>query len=208
MQPALTKKQQRQFDKRAQVIDVAVRAMNAKGLDGIHARTLSARVGISVGTIYNLFSDLDELTRIVNGQTYDELLTEVSGALSAARGAGAPPRDQMLALADRYLNYVEAHQTRWLAVLAFNSQTTADPPDWYRKKELALFKVIEDALDAFPVAQTNEQRHTHARALWASVHGIVTMAVTDGFLMQPIENVREQMQIIVSAVAATLEQSP
>jgi len=48
-------------DKRAVVIDAAVRAMNAKGLDGIHARTLAARAGISVGSIYNLFSDLESL---------------------------------------------------------------------------------------------------------------------------------------------------
>ena len=111
----------------------------------------------------------------------------------------------MLALAARYLDYVETHQTRWLAVLAFNRSQTVSPPTWYLEKEIALFKVIEDALEAFPKAKDNRVRHNNSRALWASVHGIVTIAVADGFLMQPIKAVWEQIQIIVNAVAASLE---
>jgi len=53
--------------------------------------------------------------------------------------------------------------------------------------------VIEDTLENFSGAKG------------ASVHGIITIAVSDGFLMQPIETVREQIKIIVTAVAATLE---
>ena len=159
-------------DKRALVIDGAVKAMNAKGLDGIHARTLAARAGISVGSIYNLFSDLDELTRIVNAQTYDELQAVVSGALDQARKDKQTPREQMLALAESYLEYVESHQTRWTAVLAFNRSRTEQPPKWYLDKEISLFKVIEEALKAFPGAKENKARQIHARALWASVHGL------------------------------------
>jgi len=203
--PKKTRRKKLGAAKREIVIDAAVRAMNAKGLDGIHARTLAARAGISVGSMYNLFSDLDELTRIVNAQTYDELYAEVAEALEIARKDRETPRDQMLALAECYLNYVESHQTRWLAVLAFNRSRTEPPPKWYLEKEISLFKIIEDALEAFPGANDNKARQNYARALWASVHGIVTIAVADGFLMQPIENVREQIEIIVHAVAASIE---
>jgi len=56
---------------REHVIKAATRAIESKGLDGIKARPIAQRAGISVGSIYNLFGDLDELTRIVNGRTYD-----------------------------------------------------------------------------------------------------------------------------------------
>jgi len=205
VKPKKTRRRKIGADKRERVIEAAVKAMNAKGLDGIHARTLAARAGISVGSIYNLFSDLDELTRIVNAQTYDELHNEVSGALETAQARNEAPRDQLLALAERYLNYVETHQTRWLAVLAFNRGRSELPPKWYLEKETSLFKVIEAALEAFPGAQNNKVRNNNARALWASVHGIVTIAVADGFLMQPIDDVRAQIEIVVNAVAASLE---
>lgn len=190
---------------REHVIKAATRAIESKGLDGIKARPIALRAGISVGSIYNLFGDLDELTRIVNSRTYDALYAIESEALETARRAGKPPRAQLLDLAAAYLEFVESHQAIWLAALAFNRGQTELPPQWYLDKEQALFQIIEDALAPFRGAQDIEARKNNARALWASIHGIVTVAVADGFLMQPIANVWTQIQIIVNAVAQSLE---
>lgn len=194
-------------DVRDRVISAAREAMETQGLDGVKARPIAQQAGISVGSIYNLFGDLDDLIRIVNGQTYDELFAIETSALEAARDAGRSPREQMLALAEAYLEFVAGHQTRWLATLAFNRSQTEAPPRWYLEKELSLFRIIEDALVSFPGAKDPNRRRLHARALWASIHGIVTIAVADGFLMQPIEDVWEQIKIVVNAVAASLEEA-
>ena len=111
----------------------------------------------------------------------------------------------MMDLAAAYLEFVETHQSSWLAALSFNRNQTGSAPQWYLDKEQALFKIIEDAIATFPGAQDIEVRKNYARALWASIHGIVTVAVADGFLMQPIANVWAQIQIIVNAVAGALE---
>lgn len=192
-------------DVREAVIAVAAKALESRGLEGAKARLIAQRAGISVGSIYNLFGDLDDLVRVVNGRTYDELHAIETGALENARAQNLSPREQMLALAKAYLEFVESQQTRWLAVLAFNRGQTNAPPRWYLEKELALFRIIEDAISTFPKAQNANSRRLHARALWASIHGIVTIAVADGFLMQPIDEVWQQIKIIVDAVAASLE---
>jgi len=190
---------------REHVIKAATKAIESKGLEGLKARPIAARAGISVGSIYNLFGDLDELTRIVNGRTYDALYEIERSALEQAREAGKSPRAQMMDLAAAYLEFVETHQDIWLAALAFNRSQTEQPPQWYLDKEQALFRIIEDAIATFPGAAEIEARQNNARALWASIHGIVTVAVADGFLMQPIANVWTQIQIIVNAVAGSLE---
>jgi len=190
---------------REHVIKAATKAIESKGLEGLKARPIAARAGISVGSIYNLFGDLDELTRIVNGRTYDALYEIERSALEQAREAGKSPRAQMMGLAAAYLEFVETHQDIWLAALAFNRSQTEQPPQWYLDKEQALFRIIEDAIATFPGAAEIEARQNNARALWASIHGIVTVAVADGFLMQPIANVWTQIQIIVNAVAGSLE---
>ena len=190
---------------REHVIKAATKAIESKGLEGLKARPIAQRAGISVGSIYNLFGDLDELTRIVNGRTYDALYEIERSALEQAREAGKTPRAQMMDLAAAYLEFVETHQTIWLAALAFNRSQTEPPPQWYLDKEQALFRIIEDAIATFPGAAEIEARQNNARALWASIHGIVTVAVADGFLMQPIANVWTQIQIIVNAVAGSLE---
>ena len=190
---------------REAVIEAARQAMEESGLEGIKARPIAQTAGISVGSIYNLFGDLDALVRVVNGRTYDELFAIEMGALEEARNASETPRAQLLALAGAYLRFVEAHQTRWQGTLAFNRGQSEPPPRWYMEKELALFRIIEDALAEFPGAGDANIRRLNARALWASIHGIVTIAVADGFLMQPIEDVWKQIEIIVHAVATTLE---
>ncbi len=192
---------------RETVLQATRQAMETRGLEGVKARLIAQRAGISVGSIYNLFGDLDDLIRLVNGETYDELHTIVTCALKKARVDRLEPLEQMLALAKAYLEYVERHQTRWLATLAFNRGQIDAPPHWYLQKELALFRVIEEALTAFPGAKDPEIRRQNARALWASVHGIVTIAVADGFLMQPIDDVWAQIRIIVEAVAASLSKA-
>ncbi len=190
---------------REKVVAAAEKAMEAQGLAGVKARPIAQRAGVAVGSLYNLFEDLDDLVRIVNGRTYDALFDVETAALAEARATGADPRAQMLALASAYLEFVEARQTRWLATLSFNRSQVKAPPRWYLEKEFALFRIIEDAISAFPKAGDAENRRLHARALWASVHGIVTIAVADGFLMQPIDDVAKEIAIIVNAVAASLE---
>ncbi len=189
---------------RETVIRAAAAAMETGGLEAVKARPIAKAAGISVGSIYNLFGDLDDLVRAVNGRTYDELYAAEMGALDAARAEGVSPTDQLLALAHAYLDFVKARQTRWTATLAFNRGAAAPPPRWYMEKELALFRIIEDALRPFPGAADANRRRLCAHALWASIHGIVTIAVADGFLMQPIDDVWEQIRIIVCAVATSI----
>ena len=47
---------------REHVVKAATRAIESKGLEGLKARPIAQRAGISVGSIYNLFGDLEALT--------------------------------------------------------------------------------------------------------------------------------------------------
>lgn len=190
---------------RAAAVQAAAMIMEKEGLAGVKARPVAKLAGVSVGSIYNMFGDLDELIRLVNGGTYDKLYTVVASTREASTAAGKSPHEVLLDLAQAYLGFVETHQTCWLSVLSFNRQRSEPPPQWYLEKELALLRVIEDTIAPLPGGQDPADRHTKARALWASVHGIVTLAVADGFMMQPLDEVWRQMKVIVDAVARALE---
>ena len=194
---------------RERAIQATIEVLSEHGLEGLKARSIATKAGISVGSIYNLFGDLDALARLANASAYDDLYEVESNALARSRESEEDPEDQMMALASAYLDFVVANQRRWLTVLAFNRSRSEVPPDWYLMKEARLLEIIEDALLAFSSVEDGIKRKMYARALWASIHGIVTIAVADGFLMQPVNNVREQIHIIVSAVAQTLsKQAP
>lgn len=187
------------------VIDSVERLIAANGLDAVKARAIAGDAKISVGSVYNMFGDMDGLIRRANARTYDALLTVVSTALKEARAAKKSLREELMDLSLAYLDFVATHQKSWLAVLTFNRRQTDVPPNWYLAKELALLQVIEEAIGDFPITQDDEFRHNTARAMWASVHGIVTIAVGDGFIMQGLEKVKEQINVIVTGMSYYLE---
>ncbi|MGB6230896.1 MAG: TetR/AcrR family transcriptional regulator [Litorimonas sp.] len=190
---------------RANIIALTRDLIAAKGLSAVKARNIAASAGVSVGTVYNLFGPLDDLVRLANGRTYDDLHAHQQAALEAARQSGATPRDRLFALAHAYLDWVGDHHAVWSATLAFNRGRRDHVPDWYAEKERALMGIIEDALSDFPHDFTGDDRLHTARALWASIHGIVSMAMGPTALLLPVEQIERQMEIVLSAVAATLE---
>ena len=191
------------------MLNAAIKAtqdiIDKDGLDAVKARTVAGNVGISVGSVYNLFGDLEHLIRLANARTYDALYEIVSAALNSARQSKKALREELMDLAVAYLGFVETHQSAWQAVLAFNRAQSAPPPRWYLDKELALLKIIEEAISDFELTRDEAFRHNTARALWASIHGIVTIAVADGFLMQPIDKVKEQIDVIITSVSLYLQ---
>lgn len=189
---------------RARAIDVARDLMREGGPEAVKARDIAGALGVSVGTVYNLFGHLGELVLRLNGQVYDELYDAVTDGLAEATEAGSDVTGQMVGLSNAYLHFVAENSGLWGGVLAYNRASREAPPVWYRKKELALLGVIAETIGAFPGAKDEVRRDIATRALWAAVHGIVTISVARGGLIAPEAEVRAQMELVVTSVAAQL----
>ena len=68
----------RNTEQRHQIIfeDAIVAAKSiaeAEGLPGLTARRIAKKIGCSVGTLYNVFDNLDTLILHLNGKTFDAL---------------------------------------------------------------------------------------------------------------------------------------
>lgn len=189
---------------KAHAVAEARALMREGGPDAVKARVIAAKLGVSVGTIYNLFGQLGELVRQLNGQVYDELYAAVTDGLEAAKAEGADVTGQMVALSRAYLRFVAENSGLWGGVLAYNRANRDAPPVWYRKKELALLGVIAETISAFPGAEDEARRDIATRALWAAVHGIVTISVAGGGLIAPEDEVQAQIELVVTSVARRL----
>lgn len=189
---------------RARAIEKARVLMREGGPDAVKARVIAQALGVSVGTVYNLFGHLGELMLRLNGEVYDELYDAVTAGLGEAKAGGADATGQMLALSQAYLRFVAQNSGLWGGVLAYNRRSREAPPVWYRKKELALLGVIAETIAGFPGAEDEAAREIATRALWAAVHGIVTISVARGGLIAPEDEVQAQMDLVVRAVAARL----
>jgi AcrR family transcriptional regulator len=68
-----SKTTERRHKLRLQLIEAAEAAVAANGMKSLTARDLAKQVGCSVGAIYNVFEDIDELVIAVNSRTLARL---------------------------------------------------------------------------------------------------------------------------------------
>ncbi len=149
----------------------ARRFAEAEGLRGIGARKIARDIGYTIGTIYNVFDGLDDLILKLNCKTQDELY-------EAAKDTpmGEDPVENLRALAVKYVAFVEAHPKLWSVNFEF-SFPDGGPPDWYKLRVKRLIGLVENAIaPLFPSGRERERLH-HARVLWSSLHGIISLNV-------------------------------
>jgi AcrR family transcriptional regulator len=152
----------------------AVEAVIAEdGLAEVQARRIALAAGCSVGTLYNVFGDIDGLILAANERT----LADLGRVLTAAgrRTAGGDLGTRLMALAITYLDFATANQNRWRAVFEHRLPEARHAPPSYREDRRRLLALIETQLDG--AIKDPISRSTAAYALFASVHGIVMLAL-------------------------------
>ncbi|MET3898410.1 AcrR family transcriptional regulator [Devosia sp. UYZn731] len=208
---------------RETLIDATIALMDEGGLQAVKARALAQAVGVSVGTIYNLFGNVDGLVLAANQRIYADLNTvgqanigpiEERLAQRIAQGlvgdtARDRVRERLLGLSEVYVDFVAANASRWSAVLTFDrNRSTAETPEGYVEQLDAMIGIIGRVLEAAPRCADIGVRHQTARALWSSVHGIVTLTYFSGDVATSRDRTWALIVILVSAVADGLFVEP
>ncbi|MBB6464380.1 AcrR family transcriptional regulator [Aminobacter lissarensis] len=190
------------------VLGIAERLLNQGGAAKLQARTIASEAGIAIGSIYNLFGDLNGILRAVNTRLLEKLEAagqQVLGDLER-KGVTDPVR-LLLALAGVYQRFVGDNPGSWQSLLATG---LAGPPSDYSKayeeRLSSTFLLIADILEKSGLITDPRRRGTAAHALWSSVHGIVTV----GYATEDIEgrrgDVSEQITLLVTTFVAGLRQ--
>ena len=138
-----------------------------EGLQSLNVRALAARMGCSVGTIYNIFEGIEELVALVNGQTLDSLYD----VLSRAPVTGSPERD-LHVLLDLYLGFVTERQNSWNLLFEERLPDAKEPPGWYFEKIARLFTLLARILAPLFGPDQKEELADAVRLLWISLHGV------------------------------------
>lgn len=144
-----------------------------EGIAGLSMRKVSEAIGYTVGNLYLLFQNQDDLLLALNQRTADAINAELSAqAAEAAEGEA-----RLLAIADRYIQFGCRHPHRWR--LMFEHQL---PPGMDRsgvEMRLArLFGVVESALKPLMPTAKPARLRLAAASLWSGVHGVAVLAVT------------------------------
>ncbi len=171
---------------REMALAAAEQVVAEQGLAGLSARKVAGAIGYTVGTLYLVFDNLDELILHVNVRTLDELHAVMVKALRRCRG----PESCVLALGRAYVRYADTHRHRWSLLFEHRLPEGQEVPEWFRAKVAAMFELVEGALAPMSDHRSGREIGLAARALWSGVHGVAILALTDKLGTASVESVQ------------------
>ena len=192
--PAPSKADLRRDALRARLVDRAEATISAKGLSALKARELAAEAGCSVGAIYNVFADLNDLVMAVNGRTFRRLGAAVT---QATMGRDLAPRDQLIAMSQAYLGFASQNTLEWRALFDLEMSVETAVPDWYLAELAQLFALIAAPLrEVFPLWDAG-RIDLMTRALFSAVHGIVLLGLEKRISAVPVAHIEAMIATVL-----------
>jgi AcrR family transcriptional regulator len=139
------------------------------------AREVAKRIGYSIGTLYNVFGNLDQMLFAVNGMTFTLWTDSLRARLA---GAGA---DRIAALVDGYFEFARANPNLWMAIYDHRVPADVALPERYVEQRTQLTGIVEHEIARVLSPQAADKAGALARSLVATVHGHCVFALNGTF---------------------------
>ncbi len=189
----------RRAELKQKLIAEAEKQIIAGGLSAIKARDLAREAGCSLGAIYNVFDDLNDLILEVNGRTFLKLGQVVAASV---QGSTASPRARLILMSNAYLDFAADNANLWRALFDLSMPADGPVPDWYLTSLGELFGHIRAPLAELFPEMGGRELDLMTRAMFSSVHGIVLLGLENRISGVPAENVRQMIAQVLMRIGA------
>lgn len=144
-----------------------------KGLAELSAREIARAIGYSAGTIYNVFKNLDELLLTVQVEMLDDAVLRLSGVPKDCHAT-----DYLDQIASNYIDFALENSRLWNLLFQHQVPPSAPVPTHLHDNVNKLIELVKTGLAPLMPGSKPEAIDRAARVLWAGVHGITAIAVT------------------------------
>ncbi|QPK65034.1 TetR/AcrR family transcriptional regulator [Methylomonas sp. LL1] len=175
---------------REMVLKAAENIVIEEGFKALTVRKVAMDIGYTVGSIYMVYANMDDLIMHIKAKTLDELAEHMRSIKPPAN-----VEQHIQSLADIYLAFAHQHFNRWRMI--FDAQSDAPVPDWYQQKVQNMFVIVEDLFQRLLPEQSAEQVRLAARALWCGVHGVCVLSLNGSLGGVGAENAEATIGLLV-----------
>ena len=178
---------------REMALSAAEQIVVEQGYEGLSARKVAAAIGYTVGTLYLVFENLDDLILNINARTLDRLHARMTGS----RASSGDARDYLLQLGQAYIRFAQEDPHRWAMVFEHRLSEGRQVPPWYQEKITRMFEMVEQGLVPLARQRSQQEITQAAAALWGGVHGICILALTNKLGIAGVDSVQELTQSLI-----------
>ncbi len=155
-------------------IDAAAKIVETEGFQSLTARKVASKIGYTVGTLYHVFRNFDDLVIHLNARTIDEMAELIQKAVKRKRS----PESRIRMMTEVYVNYATEHPDRWRLVFEHQAPRGLPTPELMKVRRDVLFEMVAENLRELSPRHAKQEIDHTATALWSGVHGICILALT------------------------------
>lgn len=159
---------------REMALTAAEQLIAEQGYEGLSARKVAAAIGYTVGTLYLVFDNLDDLILHINARTLDRLHQRMLTEQRNCRN----PHGCLQQLGQSYMNFSIDNPYLWEMVFKHRLPPGHPVPPWFQAKVMRMFTMVEAKLTPLARHRSQQELTQAAGALWGGVHGICMLALT------------------------------
>jgi AcrR family transcriptional regulator len=176
---------------KAMVLQAAETLVAEEGSKALTMRNIAFEIGYTVGSIYMVFENMNDLVLHLNARTLDTLIEQFDGLPSYG------PAEAIEAIAGIYLNFASRHFNCWNLIFEHRQPAGKDFPDWYREKIDRAFSRFEAEFKRLAKDRSDAEVRQAARALWGGVHGICMLSLTGKFAAAGADDMEAGVKLLV-----------
>jgi AcrR family transcriptional regulator len=184
------------------IVDAGHKLLAEVGYQGFSAREVAKRIGYSVGTVYNVFANLDDLMLALNSRTFLDWAGSVSTTLETA----GPDRIEVLVRS--YFDFATTNRNLWMAIYDHRLPPGTPFPERYARQRRVLTDILEREIAAVLPPETRDRAPALARSLLATVHGHCVFTLNGTFDLlsehQPYQAALARVRETLAASGAAL----
>jgi AcrR family transcriptional regulator len=165
-----------------------------QGHEGLSARKVATAIGYTVGTLYLVFENLDDLILHINARTLDRLHARMIDSQAQCGDAS----DCLLQLGQVYIRFADEDPHRWAMVFEHRFSEDQVVPAWFQEKIARMFALVEEGLEPLAEQHTRDEITQASRALWGGVHGICILALAGNLGVAGVDSVQDLTQTLIT----------
>jgi AcrR family transcriptional regulator len=175
-----------------------------EGPAGFSMRKVAQAIGYTVGNLYLLFSNQDDLLAAINERTGDAIHTFLRDASDAL----TDPRARLRAMGAAYIEFAQRHPHRFRLMFEHSLPDDMRPRPATELRIKRLFDLVEDNMRALMPRAKPDQLRAAAAALWSAVHGTCVLVVSGKLGWSGLGDVRDLALGVVDIVLNGLARPP
>lgn len=168
------------------VIVAAEKILVEEGYSKLTTRRIAKEIGYTVGSLYMVIKNVDDLMLLLNARTLQLLLEKIEKDL--AENADQTAYESLMQIAMSYVDFAFDHKEKWQAIFMHRVTDTELLTEEYFVNIQNLFGVIANQLAQLAPSLNKNELELLTRGLWGAVHGVTILSLDQKFsIASPME---------------------